>query len=182
MMSISFLGKELDYPWHIISYHSAFRKYWNLFIVAIIFFEIFWYPLAATFMPWGPWPLGLLIFEIITIPIFLLDIMLNIRTTYSNENNEEIIDSTMMKKNYLTTKLFIIDAVTVLPIPEILLLILISAEAQWLVYSLCVLVRMLRVFKIHIYLQNQVFSTLAKLLRLFLSFFIAVRALVLFSL
>jgi len=169
-----FLGKELDYPWHIISYHSTFRKLWNIFIVMIILYEIFWYPLAATFIRTEAWPLGIFIFELISIGIFLIDILVNIRSTFSNENNEEIIDTGMIRRNYLKKPLFIIDVATVLPIPEIVLLILVKSSVQWQVYSLVILIRLLRIFKISEYLQNRVFSIFAKLLKIFIMFFLGV--------
>jgi len=173
----SFLGKEVDHPWHLISYHSTFRKLWELLIMGLIIYGIFWYPLAMAFLDRTPWPTGVLIVEIVSIAIFILDILVNIRTTYSNENNEEIIDSKMMKRNYMKSRLFLIDVITVLPIPEILLIVLIGSAQQWFIYSLVILIRMLRVFKILIYLKNRNLKGVSRLLRLFVTFFLIVRVL-----
>jgi len=169
-----FLGKEVDYPWHIISYHSNFRKLWNLIIIALITYEIFWYPLAAAFLEKDSWPVGSLVFEILSICIFVIDMIVNIRTTYSNENNEEIIDGKMMKNNYIKGKLFLVDVITTLPIPEITLGIASHSENRWLIYSLVMLVRMLRVFKIPVYLENRTLGFLSKLLKLFVTFFLII--------
>lgn len=164
----------MDYPWHIISYHSNFRKLWNLVIIALIIYEIFWYPLAAAFLEDDSWPVGSLVFEIFSIFIFVTDMIVNIRTTYSNENNEEIIDGKMMKTNYIKGKLFLVDVITTLPVPEIVLAISSNSHHKWLIYSLVILVRMLRVFKIPAYLQNRTLGFLTKLLKLFITFFLIV--------
>ena len=165
----------MDFPWHIISYHSRFRNIWNLFITIIIIYEVLWYPAAVTFIYAEAWPLGNLVFEIVSIFIFLLDIIINIRTTYSNENNEEIIDSKMMKDNYLKSKLFIIDVISVIPLPEILLLIMMGSSKKWIVYSLTILLRMLRAYKVQKYTQHQTRGVIARLLKLFIIFFLLVK-------
>jgi len=169
-----FLGKEVDHPWHLISYHSTFRKVWELLMMCLILYGIFWYPLAVAIIFKDPWPLGVLIVEIVSIGIFILDIIINMRTTYSNDNNEEIIDSKMMRRKYLKSKMFLIDLITVLPIPEIILIVLIGSHEQWFVYSLVILVRMLRVFKALMYLKNRNLKGFPKLLRIFITFFLIV--------
>ena len=166
LIKISFLGEEVKYPKFIIPYRSKFRKIWNIFIIALIIYEIWWYPFGCTFIFGEPWSIGFLVFEIISLFIFGLDIAINFRTTYSNENNEEIVDPKMTSKKYMKSKLFIVDVITVLPLPEILLLILMISDDQWKVYSLIVLIRMLRVIKISAYLENRVVGIILKLILL----------------
>lgn len=95
---------------------------------------------------------------------------MNMRTTYSNENNEEIIDGKMMRNNYLSSKLFYIDVLTTFPLPEILLIIFIGHPKQWDIYDVLLLIRMLRIFKIPHYIGNRTYSTLEKLLHILLPF------------
>lgn len=45
--------------------------------------------------------------------------MVNLRTTYFNEDNEEIIDARMIAKNYVYSINFIIDVASAFPISEI---------------------------------------------------------------
>ncbi len=142
--------------------------------MCLIIYGIYWYPLAVAFLFKTPWPTGVLIVEIVSIVIFLLDIVVNIRTTYSNENNEEIIDSKMMRRHYMKSPMFLIDVITVIPIPEIILIALIGSSQQWFVYSLVILIRMLRVFKLLIYLKNRNLKGISRLLRLFVTFFLIV--------
>ena len=170
----SFLGKKVSYPWHIISYHSRTRRLWNLFIALIIIYELLWYPYCCTFIYGDKWFRGSLVFEIVTVVIFLLDIFINMRTTYSNENNEEIIDGKMMRQKYFGSKLFFVDLITTIPIPEILLLVLVGNRREWEVYDLVLLIRMLRIFKIPHYLGNRTYSTFEKLLHILIPFAVLV--------
>jgi len=65
--------------------------------------------------------------DYISLGFFILDICVNLRTTYytSNilliilENNDEIIDPKKILKNYIGSTTFIIDLVSTVPISEI---------------------------------------------------------------
>jgi len=167
------MGQKITYPWNIIPYKSKARVLWNRIIVAIILYELFWYPIACTFDFKEKWHPASFIFEIVSLVIFLFDIILNCFTTYSNENNEEIINTKMIMNHYVKTKLFIIDVFTTFPLPEILLAI-VQSNDRWTVYSLTVLPRMLRFFKIFNYMHGTIMKTLAKYLKICLVFFLIV--------
>jgi len=143
-------------------------------MMCIISIQVFWYPIACTFIFGKRWPLSLLLFEIISLLVFSLDIIINMRTTYSNENNEEIIDTQMIRDNYIKSPHFVLDFITTLPLPELILMTLIGSPRQWEVYSLIIMVRMLRFLKAMVYLENMTLGFTLKLLRIFVTLFIVV--------
>lgn len=163
-----FLGEDLDYPHLVVPYASVFRKIWNMFIVAFIVYEALLYPMIAVFSQ--KLDGGFFAVEIISIFIFVLDILINMRTTYSNENNEEIIDSKMMRDNYMKSKYFILDVITCFPISEILLGILANSDKSHSVYAIFKLIRLLRLLKVELYLKNMSLSPVFGLAKTFFSF------------
>jgi len=137
-------------------------------------FEFFWYPLGATFLYDREIPNGVIVFEYVSIGIFYLDMLMNMRTTYSNENNEEIIDSKMMLKNYLTSKWFWIDFIAALPLSEFFFWGIDDRRMKYNVYSILKLVKVIRLFKIESYLQYIVLGFFWKIFKIFVMFFIIV--------
>jgi len=167
-----FLGKEVKYPKFVIPCQSTFRRFWNIFIMALIVYETFWYPLAFCFLYKDAWATGSLVFEIISVFIFAADIIINTRTTYNNKNNEEIVDTKMIRRRYLKSRMFIIDVLTTLPIPEIVLASLAGSDDQWLVFSILCLFRMFRLLKISTYLEDRNLTLRAKLIQFFIGCFL----------
>ena len=99
---------------------------------------------------------------------------MNMQTTYTNENNEEIVDVGMIRKGYLKSKMFLLDLITTLPIPEIVFAALSGSDDQWLVYSILCLLRMLRLIKISNYLEDRTLTLRAKLAQFFIGCFLMV--------
>ena len=132
--------------------------------------------MAASFFFSEDFPVGMVIFEFVTEVIFLFDIFLNMKTTYSNENNEEIIDKTMLKKHYMKSYLFYVDVISVIPIGEILLLSLIGSDQyKYTFYSMFKLIGLLRILKIPHYSERMALNTFFKIISMFGVFFLMVR-------
>ena len=55
----------------------------------------------------------------ITFVFFIIDIIINFRTTYIANNNDEIVDPKMIAKKYLSSSMFWFDLISTLPISEI---------------------------------------------------------------
>ncbi len=51
-----------------------------------------------------------------TLVIFWFDIIFNFRTTYFNNNNEEVVDGMKCMKNYLTSSHIWIDILSAIPL------------------------------------------------------------------
>ena len=96
------------------------------------------------------------------------------RTTYTNENNEEIIDPNMLKKEYFKSKLFIVDVITVVPISEILLLCMSGHEHKYAYYALFKLMGLIRLAKVNNYSQRITMRGIIKVVRVFGIFFLLV--------
>ena len=85
--------------------------------------------------------------------IFVLDIFLNFRTTYSNAiTGEEVIDPKMISKNYLTST-FWIDFISVVPF-DIILSDFVSNGTILKAFSLLKLFRVLRLSKLITYMNS----------------------------
>lgn len=57
--------------------------------------------------------------DIAILVVFILDILLTFRTTFFNEENDEIIDAKIIFFHYLKSTNFLIDFVSAIPIGEI---------------------------------------------------------------
>ena len=173
----SFLGKEIVYPKYIVPYKSPFRRMWNVLILLLIFYQMVWHPMAVSFMFNEELPLAIVIFEIVILCVFIYDIFLNLKTTYSNENNEEIIDPGMLRRHYMRSYLFYLDVVTCIPIGEILLLCLIGSEkSKYTLYSFFKLISFLRIFKVNDYSKRIRVRTVFKIISIFVVYFLIVRS------
>ncbi len=82
-------------------------------------FSTFLSPLDIAFEFKGTGAIFYSIADWITFGFFVLDILVNLRTTYYNDNNEEIIDQKMIAYNYVKSIQFLFDVLSTLPISEI---------------------------------------------------------------
>ena len=110
--------------------------------------------------------------EIAFIFIYAQDILFNLRTTFSNDQNEEIIDPKQTKNHYINSTLFWIDIIGIIPLGEILLTT--GAKFRHNHYSYAKLFLVLRLFKLGNYMENVFFGWMAKILSIFLSFLMGV--------
>ena len=168
------MGKDIQYPTLVIPYHSSFRKFWNLFIILVIIYEMIWYPVSVSFLFNKKVSHQIIAFEIAKFFLLILDLIINMRTTYSNENNEEIVDPKMLRQSYMKSKYFTLDIITIIPFSEILLISLSSHNKKYAVYSLFKLIGLLRTLKLSYYSNNIRIPMIFKVLRTFGMFFLLV--------
>jgi hypothetical protein len=55
-------------------------------------------------------------FDYATLVVFWLDIIFSFRTTYFNQNNEEVVDGIACMKNYATSSHIWIDILSAIPL------------------------------------------------------------------
>lgn len=67
----------------------------------------------------GPFKRFYVGFDFFLLSLFALDILINFRTTYYDEQQAEIVDSRMIMRNYLKNYNFYIDVVSTIPVSEI---------------------------------------------------------------
>ena len=82
-------------------------------------YTAFFSPLDIAFQFSGK---GLLVYQIldwITLIIFVLDIFVNLRTTYFTYNDDEILEPKKIAKNYVYSASFLFDLVSTIPLSEL---------------------------------------------------------------
>lgn len=85
-------GKIIVYPFMIVATKSNFKTIWDMFIGLFVLYSSFVSPLDIAF---DFEPVGQLLYTIgdyITLGLFILDILINLRTSYFTDSNDEIID------------------------------------------------------------------------------------------
>ena len=101
---------------------------WDLIIAFFVLYSTFLSPIDIAFEFEGSILILYKIGDYVTLGFFVLDILINCRTTYFTDSNDEIIDSKMITKTYLTSTMFIFDLVSTLPVAEISELFTASAD------------------------------------------------------
>lgn len=117
------------------------------------------------------------IFNMTVISFYLLDIFLSSRTTYFDENNDEILDGILLLMNYLKSKAFIIDLISAIPLSEIIEFIL-QGTSQ-IVYikfvNLLKFIRLLRLSRIFYYFKDDSYKIIFQITRITIIFIITVK-------
>lgn len=86
--------------------------------------------------------------------IFLFDIVFNLRTTYVNaKNGLEVFDGKLIAKGYIFHWRFITDIISIIPFEVIYELATKSKNAQFKIFDLLKLIRLLRLGRIITYLK-----------------------------
>lgn len=110
--------------------------------------------------------------EYLVLSFFWIDIILNFRTTYFNENTDEIISSVMIAKKYIKSWNFLIDVCSALPISEIISTTRIAKNLKWVVLTKSL--RLLRINRLIKYLKDNSMKILYKILRYFFAYLLIV--------
>lgn len=108
--------------------------------------------------------------------IYVSDIILNMRTSYFDENNDEILDAQLIAKKYCESKYFFIDLITSLPFTEVIEKIL-EGEINLKYFkfiNLLKFIRLLRLSKIMLFFKDESFTTVLQIIRMIFLFIIAV--------
>ena len=98
----------------IIPVASWWKSYWNLFILVLILFNSILLPIQLCFYAYDENVFDN--FDYITLVIFWVDIFLNSRTTFFNDNNEEVVSGKKIAGKYFTSTHFYIDFLSAMPL------------------------------------------------------------------
>lgn len=106
---------ELRRKMWVVNKFSDRKKCWDIFIILLAIVTVTISPLALAFKPeWSKQPLFYNIHMATYIP-FLIDIIINFRTTFVSADGEEQFENKEIIVNYLTEH-FIFDFLTTLPV------------------------------------------------------------------
>lgn len=108
------------YPEWILPSDSKIKKGFDYFVFLIILLNSFLNPIDIAFT-YNNNSLNnfFTAFNWLSIAIFSLDIVVTFRTTYYDEDGNEIVDHKMIAINYITSIVFYLDVFSTLPISEI---------------------------------------------------------------
>ena len=92
----------------MVAYNNRLRKVWDYSIIVIAIYSTFVIPIKIAFNPeeFGSW---YVVLDWLTTLIYLLDILIQFRTTYLDNFGEEITHWKRIAKNYLLSFGFWID-------------------------------------------------------------------------
>lgn len=167
-------GLKLQYPFLIIPIKSKFKFFWDLLITLLIFLNSLLNPVEIAFEQQGNEINQA--FNLVLIIFYIADILLSMRTTYFDENNDEILDGVLLFKNYLKSKAFFIDLISAIPLSEITEYILQgTSQITYIKFiNLLKFIRLLRLTRIFNYFQNDSYKILFQIARLTIIFIITV--------
>lgn len=162
-------SQEIFYPFLIISRKSKFHLVWSFFLMIIILFNSFVVPLEIAFeevnsSDFNP--------EYFTIALFCVDIIFNLRTTFFDSEENEVISGKRIFLAYIKSVNFIIDCLSAFPVSEILSEFESDRNLKWLI--LLKSLRVLRLNRLVKYLRGDSLKIIYKLTRYFLVFTLAV--------
>lgn len=162
-------NQKISYPFLIISKKSKFHLCWSFFLMIIILFNSFFVPLEIAFeelnnSAFNP--------EYFTIGIFFVDILFNLRTTFFDFEENEIISGKKIFVNYIKSINFIIDCVSAFPVSEILSEFENDRNLKWLI--LLKSLRVLRLNRLVKYFRGDSLKIIYKLTRYFVVFLLTV--------
>ena len=167
-------GKQLRYPFMIIPIKSQFKLYWDLLITFLIFLNSLLNPLEIAFQQqsnslYQAFNLSVLVF-------YVTDIILSMRTTFYDENNDEILEGIELCKNYIKSKVFFIDLVSAIPLSEIIEYALQgTSEVTYIKFvNLFKFIRLLRLNRIFHYFKNDSYKIMFQIARITIVFIITV--------
>lgn len=115
------LEGDANKPKFLVRANDVFKLYWDIIILLIAIFNSFSIPLALAFQGIGR-DLAVDPFYVLTnivgTILFMLDILLNMNTTYYDFDGEEIVDRKKIVKHYLIG-MFLVDFISSLPLESI---------------------------------------------------------------
>lgn len=158
-------------------YASSFKIKWTILITILSIYQAIFYPYELSFINGGLQGgkfNAYYVVEIILAIIFIFDIILNMRTTFADSNNEEVVSTKMIALNYIKDGSFGMDLLAALPIPEVAL---IMCHSHWFYFKLYYCFRLIRVrkaFMLNAYISSEKYLTLMSFLKMFIGFGIVV--------
>ena len=87
---------------------------WDILVLVLVVWLAIYLPLIIAFPNLQIKPL-----DITIVVIFMLDIVITLRTTFFDREGDEIIDQQLIAFNYIMTYQFYLDVLSAIPITEI---------------------------------------------------------------
>lgn len=167
-------GKRIIYPFFLIPLRSQFKYHWDIFILIIVIYNSIFNPVEIAFELSGD--MWFQVSNIVVSAIYVVDILLNMRTSYFDENNDEILDAKLIAKKYCESKYFVIDLITALPFTEVIEKLLEGKiNLKYFKFiNLLKFIRLLRLSKIMLFFKDESFTTVLQIIRMMFLFIIAV--------
>jgi hypothetical protein len=95
-----------------INYNSNFKRNWDYFIILAVIWSVFIIPLSISFK------FRTTVTMIVDFGInllFIMDMFVNFKTTYLDDNFDEVLNSKKIAVNYLKGRWFVIDLISAVP-------------------------------------------------------------------
>ena len=110
---------EIQFPVNMIKAQGIIKLQWDLFIIVLAIYQAITIPISIAFNPDEfNSPQVKLVNSLIDL-VFVLDIIINFRTTYIDPiNGEEILDPFLIAKKYLSDIRFVIDVLSTVPLAD----------------------------------------------------------------
>lgn len=160
---------QYQYPFLIIPNQSNFKMGWDFLMLLMVALTSIYVPLQLAFDDFmdGFDP------EYIVLTFFWVDIVLNFRTTYFNDETDEIISPSLITKKYIKSWNFLIDIISSLPISEIVTSTGAGKNIKWVMLTKSL--RLLRINRLIRFLNDNSLKILYKILRYFFAFLMIVK-------
>jgi len=115
-------------------------------------------------------------FNFSVILFYIVDIIFSMRTTYYDENNDEILEGMLLFKNYIKSKAFLIDMISGVPWSEIIEYSLQNTSKITYIkfINLLKFIRLLRLSRIFFYFKDDSYKTLFQIAKIILMCIITV--------
>ena len=151
--------EELDrialFELYIIRQNHPYHVWWDLFIILLAIWNSYTIPLDVAFEPEAFRSPSMLISNYIIDSMFLLDIILNFRTSYQDLNGDEVLKPKEIAKNYITAGRFWIDTLSTIPFDLITSKVFNIDDTQtFQILSMLKLFRVLRLSRIIAYMNS----------------------------
>ena len=110
---------DIKIPSTIIKASSPFRLRWDMLIIFLAAYQAVTIPISITYEPDEFESPALKVFSSLTDIVFLIDIMINFRTTFiDDETGEEVMDLLLISTSYLFSLRFVIDVLSTIPLSD----------------------------------------------------------------
>uniref|UniRef100_A0A7S3CT47 Cyclic nucleotide-binding domain-containing protein n=1 Tax=Strombidium rassoulzadegani TaxID=1082188 RepID=A0A7S3CT47_9SPIT len=110
---------EVKFPATMIKAQGKMRLSWDLLIIILSIYQAISIPLTISFEPDEFNSPGIKTFDSLVDLVFTVDIILRFRTTYIDPvSGEEVMDSFMIAKKYLSSPNFTVDVLSTVPLDD----------------------------------------------------------------
>ena len=107
--------EEMVVPKYMIRFLNPKKFYWDMFVIFLAVWNCITIPIDIAFSSDIFTSAGFILLDICIDLLFLLDIVVNFRTTFYDKDGDEIFDAKIIAKNYALGGRFTIDALATIP-------------------------------------------------------------------